>query len=315
MAPIIPYFPVIQFQLDLPDFMPIEQLVFHGFGLCLGIGMVYGCSLTFSRAKKQGLDTSTFKWLFFWLVFSVIVGGHFGYGLFYEPERFFANPLLFLDMSSGLSSFGGFITFTLGAIWLLKKHQKPFLPYADNIMFGFSFGWLFGRLGCTLNHEHPGSPTDFWLGRYCRPVEGHTLDLPAWIIEQPVDFRFSHCIDTQSTAVTNIADQVTTDYSGILAVHDTGMYEMFYALILLMTYLFLDRKPRPHGTFLLIMLFTYIPLRFVMDFIRPLEGNVRYSLLTPAQWGCIGFFSVCMIALIVYRKNLIQWMVNSKGVK
>ena len=310
MSPLIPYFPVIQFTLPLPDFFPKDALVFHGFGLAVGIAIIYGATVTMDRRKRRNLDEKTFIELFFWLVFSVIIGGHIGYGLLYNPKEYLANPELFLNVTSGLSSFGGFITFSIAALCVLRRRKKPLLPYADNIMYGFSFGWIFGRLGCTLNHEHPGTASNFFLSRYCRPTEGHTLNLPDWAIQTPYDFRFSHCIDPALPAVTDISQQVSTNYSGVLAVHDMGLYEMIYAIALFSCFYLLDKKPRPHGTFLFIMIFTYAPLRFAMDFLRPLEGNARYSGLTPAQWGCIGFIVSCITMLIVYRKHLHDMMHN-----
>ena len=33
----------------------------------------------------------------------------------------------------------------------------------DAGVFGFPFGWLFGRTGCFITHDHPGRVTDFFL--------------------------------------------------------------------------------------------------------------------------------------------------------
>lgn len=303
MQPLIPYFPTIRFTIPLPDFFPMDALVMHGFGICLGIALIYGAIITLERAERQKLDYSTFRELFFWLVFGVIVGGHVGYGLFYYPEKYLANPRLFLDVSSGLSSLGGFITCAIAFTLVLRRRKQPLLPYADNIMYGFSFGWFFGRLGCTLNHEHPGTPTQFFLGRFCRPVDGYTLELPSWMVAQTPDLRFSHCIEQGKAAVTSYADKVSLDYPGVTAVHDMGLYEMLYALILFISYRILDKKPRPQGLFFLMMLYSYAPLRFMMDFLRPLEGNVRYSGLTPAQWGCLVFLLIFTSAVVYYREH------------
>lgn len=304
MQALIPYFPVIQLSIPLPDFFTKDFLVLHGFGFMVGVAIIYGAVVTLQRAERKGLDIATFNILFWWLVFGIIVGGHVGFGLFYYPKEYLANPKLFLNFSSGLSSFGGFITCSIAFFFVLKQRKKPLLPYADNIMYGFSFGWIFGRLGCTLNHEHPGTASDFWLARFCRPVEGFTWDLPQWLIQTPYDFRFSHCVEQGKTAVTSISDKVSTDYAGVVSVHDMGLYEVLYALALFLTYWILDKKPRPDGLFLFIMIYTYAPLRFMMDFLRPLEGNARYSGLTPAQWGCLAFLLVCTTAAVYYRKNI-----------
>ncbi|MCB1197564.1 MAG: prolipoprotein diacylglyceryl transferase, partial [Deltaproteobacteria bacterium] len=51
------------------------------------------------------------------------------------------------------------------AAWIyLRKKQKPFLEYADIVMFGYIPGWFFGRIGCFFVHDHPGRLTDFFLG-------------------------------------------------------------------------------------------------------------------------------------------------------
>ena len=303
MQPIIPYFQTIRFTVPLPDFFPMESLIIHGFGLCVGIGIVYGSQLAFSRGRRIGLDESTMKAIFIAMVIGVIVGGHVGYGLFYFPEQYFANPKLFLDPRAGLSSVAGFISCAVLFSYILWRRKKPFLPYADTIVYGFSFGWIWGRIGCTLNHEHPGTATNFILGRYCRPVEGWTWDLPQWMVVHDLpDLRFSHCVD-DGPRVTDYTDTVSVDYSGVVAVHDMGMYEVFYALVLFSLILFLDKKPRMQGLYLLILIYTYAPLRFAMDFLRVDFHNARYVGLTPAQWGCVGFLVVCTVAVVRYREH------------
>ena len=44
-------------------------------------------------------------------------------------------------------------------------------------------------------------------------------------------------------------------------------------------------------------------MRFMMDFLRPLEANPRYSGLTPMQWGAIGFFTVGLILIQQHRQR------------
>ena len=303
MQALIPYFPTIQLTLSMPEFMGGEWSFFHGFGLALGIDLIYGSIVTINRAERHSLDYRTFQELFFWLVFGIIIGGKIGFALFYYPQEHWENPALLLKLGSGLSSFGGFITCAITFFLVLRRRNKPILPYADNVIYGFSFGWMFGRLGCTLNHEHPGTASDFWLARFCRPVEGWTLELPDSLIAKPADLRFSHCIEEGKAAVTSFSDKVSVDYPGVTAVNDMGLYEMLYAVVLYTTLRILDRKPRPDGLYFLIMIYTYTPIRFTMDFLRPLEGNARYLGLTPAQSGCISFLTVTSLVIMRYHEH------------
>jgi phosphatidylglycerol:prolipoprotein diacylglycerol transferase len=89
--------------------------------------------------------------------------------------------------------------------------------------------------------------------------------------------------------VQRYTDTVPANYSGIIAVHEMGCYEALYAITLFALYMLLDKKPRFDGFHSMLLVFTYAPVRFAMDFLRPLADNARYGGLTPAQWGCIAF--------------------------
>jgi phosphatidylglycerol:prolipoprotein diacylglycerol transferase len=62
-----------------------------------------------------------------------------------------------------LSSFGGFTGAALTYLYLSRKEKIPRLPYADSVALGLAVGWIFGRLGCTTAHDHPGRHTSFFL--------------------------------------------------------------------------------------------------------------------------------------------------------
>jgi phosphatidylglycerol:prolipoprotein diacylglycerol transferase len=74
------------------------------------------------------------------------------------------EPLSLLMVWGGLSSFGGFFGGVLGAILYLRKRGVPSIPYLEAGFFGFVPVWILGRLGCTIAFDHPGQPTDFFLG-------------------------------------------------------------------------------------------------------------------------------------------------------
>jgi phosphatidylglycerol:prolipoprotein diacylglycerol transferase len=97
----------------------------------------------------------------------MLIGGfvmaHLVSVVFYFPERIKESPLVLLNIWSGLSSFGGFLGATLTFVYLTRREQIPPLRYADATALGLAIGWIFGRLGCTTAHDHPGRHTDFFL--------------------------------------------------------------------------------------------------------------------------------------------------------
>jgi len=70
---------------------------------------------------------------------------------------------------------GGFTGAAITYLYLSKKEKIPRLPYADAVALGLAVGWIFGRLGCTTAHDHPGRRTTFFLA--VRYPEGARHDL------------------------------------------------------------------------------------------------------------------------------------------
>ncbi len=92
------------------------------------------------------------------------IGAHLVHVLFYHPELMDDDPWVLFKIWSGISSFGGFLGGTIAGVGLLKYYRLSVMPYGDVILFGLSVGWIFGRAGCTIAHDHPGARTDFFLG-------------------------------------------------------------------------------------------------------------------------------------------------------
>jgi len=62
-----------------------------------------------------------------------------------------------------MSSFGGFAGALLGLTVYYARSRRSWLPTADILVQALVIGWVFGRLGCTLVHDHIGRPSDFPL--------------------------------------------------------------------------------------------------------------------------------------------------------
>jgi len=128
----------------------------------------------------------------------MVIGGfimaHLVSVIFYFPERIKENPLVLLNFWAGLSSFGGFVGAAITYLYLTRKEEIPRLPYADVVALGLSVGWIFGRLGCTTAHDHPGRHTDFFLAVKYPDGPRHDLglyELLFTIVLTVILFRFA----------------------------------------------------------------------------------------------------------------------------
>lgn len=249
MKPMIPWF-------EVPIF-DVGGFEIHGFGILVALGFWLGGEVAMRRASRIGLDREAINRLIGWLVLGTFVGGHFGYGLMYAPEKYLSNPVLFLDPRQGLSSMGGFLVCVPLAIWFFKKENLPLWPNLDNLAIGLTLGWALGRTGCFVAHDHPGTPTDFYLGVY----------------------------------------GICPGFGKDVACHDMGLYEAIWSYVMFGLFLLLDRKPRFPGFYPLVLGAVYAPLRFGMDYLRPESTDVRYLGLTPAQYLNILLGVICLAAL------------------
>lgn len=257
MQPLIPWFEQPVIHIPLPDGLPVDNIPIHGFGLLVAVGFLVGARVAMMRAKRIGLDPEQINRLVGWLVLGTFIGGHVGYGLMYAPDEYLANPIKFLYVWEGLSSWGGFVVCVPLSVYFFLKNKLPLWPYLDCLGFGMAVGWFFGRMGCFVAHDHPGTPTSFWLGVY----------------------------------------GICKGYGKDVACHDMGLYEALWSLGMFGLFVLLDRKPRVPGFYPLLLGLTYGPVRFVMDWYRPEVTDNRFYGLTPAQyWSMVGF-AVCAVLL------------------
>jgi len=300
MLAMIPYYQVPVFQ--------IGPLPIHGFGLLVALGFMFGGQVAAWRARRSGLDGAAIDRVLTWLVFGTFIGGHWGYGLMYEREAYFADPVLFLQFWKGLSSMGGFLVCVPLAFYFFHKYKLTIWPYVDSLGIGLALGWFLGRMACTVAHDHPGTPSNFFLAKYCRPVEGHTIELPSFMIDSAThDLRWGPCVDGGSP-VYSITDQVPADFTGVVAAHDMGFYEALWSLSVFFLFLWLDRKPRKPGFFICLLGVLYGPARWWMDTLRPESTDNRWFAgtfieMTPGQFWALAFFLVSLYGLVMRMRS------------
>jgi phosphatidylglycerol:prolipoprotein diacylglycerol transferase len=153
----------------------IAGVPIHMFGVLVAIGVIVGDRIVVAQGGKRGLDDRDVKFLNARIVIVGFIVAHLVSVIFYFPERIKESPLILLNFWAGLSSFGGFLGALIAFLYYTRKEKIPALPYADAVSLGLAVGWIFGRLGCTTAHDHPGLHTNFFLA--VRYPEGPRHDL------------------------------------------------------------------------------------------------------------------------------------------
>jgi phosphatidylglycerol:prolipoprotein diacylglycerol transferase len=121
-----------------------------------------------------------------WATLGVVIGGRLGYVLFYQPTRFFAEPLQILEVwQGGMSFHGGMLGVAIVIFWYCRRQLIPILGFADRIALIAPLGLAFGRIGNFINGELWGQPApDWWPGTMIFfPGGGPTPRYPSQLYE------------------------------------------------------------------------------------------------------------------------------------
>ena len=181
----IPYF-------EQPS-LSLGPISLHAFGVLVAAGILIGMRLIRHRAAVWGLDPITAERLTIWILLGGFASAHLIDRLVYFPADTLANPWSLLRFWEGLSSFGGFLGAIVAAAFFVHRERLGLQkwPYLDLVACAFPTSWFFGRTGCFLAFDHPGSATSFFLAeRYSDGVVRHNLGLDEALYTLPVALLF-----------------------------------------------------------------------------------------------------------------------------
>lgn len=230
---------------------------FKTFGLFLFVAVVLASWLGRKYCERNGLDDDTMRWLGIRLIIWGFVGSVGLNILFYEWKAFTADPWDTFT-KFGISSYGALVSAAFAFFYYTRKRGLDRRQWGDMAAWACSGGWLLGRLGCAIAHDHVGLRTD-----------------------SPFGVNFPPGRYPPQTS------------SEVIRAHDLGLYEFFLWIVLLAMVLLLERwKGRRPGFLLGILAVTYSIPRFLFEYLRLEKYDPRYAGLTFAQWASIAAFLI-----------------------
>jgi len=114
-----------------------------------------------TRAADSPVTSDNIDSLLNYLLIGLILGGRFGYVLFYNAGYFITDPLAIFRVWEGGMSFHGALIGICLALWLMAyRHNIPLLTLGDRVAMVAPIGLFFGRLANFINGELYGRVTD-----------------------------------------------------------------------------------------------------------------------------------------------------------
>jgi phosphatidylglycerol:prolipoprotein diacylglycerol transferase len=279
----IPFIPTPR--LELPFTIPFLNVnTLEPFGIIVAVGVLVGMNVCLRYAKEKDLDEYMARDEMFWiLVFGFIIS-HWISVLFYFPEQVTEDPWVLLKITNGLSSVGGFFGAFIGMNWYLWRMKQPVLVFADMNIMGLLIGETFGRLGCSVVHDHPG-----------RVVAPETFGAMPWGCV---------CRDGNPSGLNDLWVRSECCVNEVWR-YDLGLIEfVFLVFLCLFVYFVYDWKNAKPGKITGLVAMSYGIARFTFDQFRATDlssSDLRYMGLTPAQYFSLAF--VCAgVWLLFIRK-------------
>ncbi|WP_396588326.1 prolipoprotein diacylglyceryl transferase [Bermanella sp. R86510] len=153
--------------LQYPNIDPVAvslgPISIHWYGLMYLIGFALAYMLMNYRAKQtnSGWNKEQVSDLIFYSAVGVVLGGRFGYVMFYNFGKFLDDPLwLFAVWEGGMSFHGGLLGVIVACILFARKYGKNFFAVTDFGAPMVPIGLLTGRIGNFIGGELWGRVSD-----------------------------------------------------------------------------------------------------------------------------------------------------------
>lgn len=190
-----------------PVFLAIGPLQFRWYGLMYVIAFICTYVILRQEVVRKGLSLSKddVADLLFYGAVGVVLGGRFGYILFYNASYYLEHPVrIFAVWEGGMSFHGGFLGVITG-FWLYSRRKGiPFWNLIDMAALCAPVGLGLGRLGNFINGELYGRITDLPWGIIFPtggPLPRHPSQLYEALLEGFLLFLIVYVVSRRTTVV------------------------------------------------------------------------------------------------------------------
>ena len=159
-----------------PVAISIGPLSIHWYALMYLAGFAAAWFIATRRARidHYAIEQKHVEDLIFYSALGVVLGGRFGYVLFYNFDRFLAEPLWLLKVwEGGMSFHGGMLGVILAMVFYARRIGVKLGQLLDFVAPLVPIGLGFGRLGNFIGQELYGRPSDVpWAMVFASDPEG-----------------------------------------------------------------------------------------------------------------------------------------------
>ena len=248
-----------------PVAFEIFSLEIRWYSLAYIVGIALGWTYCKKKLIKDSRVLDLFDDFITYVIIGIILGGRFGYVLFYNFGYYIKNPLeILMVWNGGMSFHGGLIGVILASTLFANKYKISQFIFLDLVSLSAPIGIFFGRIANFINSELYGGVTDMPWG-------------------------------VQFILIDNIKRHPSQLYEAFLE----GII-----LFLILQYFFKKNYLEIPGKISALFLIFYSLFRFFVEFFRSPDPQIGYLILNLTLGQLISLlFIIAGILLLYLKKN------------
>ncbi|MDA3918495.1 MAG: prolipoprotein diacylglyceryl transferase [Deltaproteobacteria bacterium] len=254
-----------------PVFLQIGPLTLRWYGIMIALACMAGLWIAKKEADRNQIAKGKIEDFFLIAMICAVAGARFYYIAFTQPALFWENPLSVLAIwEGGLAIHGAILGGLLAGFVYTRQQRISFWKFADTLAPSLILGQAIGRIGCFLNGDAHGYPTD-----------------------RPWGMIYSQ----QSPAGQMFPGQT---------LHPTQLYEMVFNLVIFGVLWILRKKIKTMGNLFLLYIILYSSGRIFVEHFRA-DKLIYLSNISAAQSiGVFGIFTALILMAVLGKRSLAQ---------
>ncbi|MCL5960476.1 MAG: prolipoprotein diacylglyceryl transferase, partial [Chloroflexi bacterium] len=153
-----------------PVFIHVGHFTVQWYGVGIAAAIAVGFFVALREAKRKGISQDDVYSMGTWVVIAGIVGARLLH-VIDKLDYYLANPgSIIAIQGGGLAIYGAILGGAMAGIIYVRRRRLPLGKMTDAIAPALILGQAIGRIGCTINGDAVGSPTDLpWGFVYINP--------------------------------------------------------------------------------------------------------------------------------------------------